>query len=113
MGAIEIEHGMAKYITDGQIYYVKQHFTPSLLPTDSRISRKFIVPETFFSYGPIEKIVSLLGLGRVNVVTVKLAHEMDLSLEDTNKLKDIVGPEFYFSRSCLPIYKRHTPTQGP
>lgn len=107
MGAIEIEHGMVKYITDGQIYYVKQHFTPSLLPTDSRISHKFIVPETFFSYGPIEKIVSLLGLGRVNVVTVKLAHEMDLSLEDTNKLKDIVGPEFYFSRAAYQ-YTRDT-----
>ncbi len=113
MGAIEIEHGMAKYITSGQIYYVKQHFTPSLPPTALRHSRKFIVPETFFSYGPIEKMVSLLGLGRVNIVNVKLAHEMDLSLEDTKKFKNIVGAEFYFSRAAYQYTKDALPHKDP
>ncbi len=98
MGKIELEHGMVKYITNGEIYYVKQHFNPSLLP--NRSSSKFVVHETFFSYGPIEKIVSLLGLGRVNVVSVKLADDMNLSQEDKDKLTELVGPEFYFSRAA-------------
>jgi len=109
MGTIQLEHGMAKYIANGHIYYVKQHFTPSLLPTDPRHARKFIVPETFFSYGPIEKIVSLLGLGRVNVVSVKLAHEIDLSPEETDQLKSLVGPEFYFSRAAYQYTKDTLP----
>ncbi len=105
MGKVEIEHGMAKYTTNGEIYYVKRHFTPSIIP--GSISHRFLVHETFFSYGPIEKIVSLLGTGRVNVVSVKLASEMNLTGEDRERLTEIVGPEFYFSRAAYQ-YDRNT-----
>ena len=46
MGTIEIERGMVKYITsDGEIYYVKQHFPPSIPPVTERTSQKLLVPE--------------------------------------------------------------------
>ena len=113
MGTIEIEHGMVKYITDGEIYYVKQHFKPSIPPVSQASSQKLVVPERFFSYGPIEKIVSLLGLGRCNVVSVKLADEMDLSPEDMNTLVNLVGPEFYFSRAAYQYTKETLPHADP
>lgn len=111
MGRVELDHGMARYVVNGEIYYVKRHFTPSLLP--NRSSRRFVVHETFFSYGPVEKIVSLLGTGRVNVVSVKLAHEMNLSRENIEKLTELVGPEFYFSRAAYQYDKSALPHQDP
>lgn len=101
MGRVEIEHGLVKYIVDDEIYYVKQHFDPSFLP--GRSSRKFLVHETFFSYGPIEKIVSLLGIGRVNVVAVKLDHEMKLSRENRQEAQGIGGAQVLLLQGRLPI----------
>ncbi|NLC16131.1 MAG: hypothetical protein GX784_07425, partial [Firmicutes bacterium] len=94
-----------------EIYYVKQHFDPSFLP--GRSSRKFLVHETFFSYGPIEKIVSLLGIGRVNVVAVKLDHEMKLSRENRQELRELVGPKFYFSKAAYQYHKDSLPHKDP
>ena len=114
MGTIEIERGMVRYITsDGEIYYVKQHFPPSIPPVTERTSQKLLVPKRFFSYGPIEKIVSLLGLGRCNVVTVKLAHEMHLTFEEFEMLQEMVGPEFYFSRAAYQYTPDTLPHKDP
>jgi hypothetical protein len=113
MGTIEMERGMVKYITSGEIYYVKQHFKPSIPPVPQSSSQKLAVPERFFSYGPIEKIVSLLGLGRCNVVNVKLADEMDLSSEEMQTLVNLVGPEFYFSRAAYQYTKETLPHTDP
>lgn len=111
MGRVKLEHGLVKYIADDKIYYVKQHFDPSLMPGHS--SHRFVVHETFFSYGPIERIVSLLGIGRVNIVSVKLEHEMDLSHEDREKLTELVGPKFYFSRAAYQYDKNSLPHKDP
>jgi len=104
VGNIEVEGGIVKYVSRGAIYYVKEHFGPSLScfkgegSPDSRKTGR--IPESFFSYGPIEKIVSLLGQGRANVVEVRLSHELDLSPEEERNLREAVGPHFYFSRSA-------------
>ncbi|MGI6661764.1 MAG: hypothetical protein ACOX34_08880 [Bacillota bacterium] len=111
MGRVEFEHGLVKYVVDDEIYYVKQHFEPTLMP--KRSSRKFLVHESFFSYGPIEKIVSLLGIGRVNVVSVKLEHELKLSQENRDKLTELVGPKFYFSKAAYQYDKSSLPHKDP
>lgn len=112
MGKVKLDHGLVKYVTDDdEIYYVKQHFDPSFIP--SRASRSFLVQETFFSYGPIEKIVSLLGIGRVNIVSVKLEHEINLCRKDKEMLTELVGPKFYFSRAAYQYDKTSLPHKDP
>jgi hypothetical protein len=102
MGTIIAEHGTVKYVVNGATYFVKESFAPSAqvfrekLPPHKRKG----VPETFFSYGPVEKLVSSLGLGRCNMVSIRLASEMGLPPEDKRELEHIVGPDFYFSRSA-------------
>ena len=102
MGTIIAEHGTVKYVVKGATYFVKENFAPSVQVFKEAIpSRRWRgIPETFFSNGPVEKLVSILGLGRCNVVSVRLASDMDLTPEEVEELTRLVGPTFYFSRSA-------------
>ena len=110
MAKVEFEHGLITYSINGEIYYVKRHFPPTIPPNRSS---RFLVHETFFSYGPIERIVSLLGIGRVNVVSVKLSGDMDIGCVNIEKLKELVGPEFYFSKAAYQYDPHYLPHQDP
>ena len=81
MGTITVDDGLVKYSTGGTTYYVKHNFAPSVQVFQAEVPQKKRrgIPETFFSNGPVEKLVSLLGLGRCNVVLVKLASDLELS----------------------------------
>lgn len=102
MGTIIAEHGTVKYVVKGATYFVKENFAPSVqVFREALPSRRWKgIPETFFSNGPVEKLVSILGLGRCNMVSVRLASDMDLTPEEEEELKRLVGPTFYFSRSA-------------
>lgn len=111
MGTIEVENGLVKYITKGSTYYVKQNFAPSVQVFKAEVPARQQkgIPETFFSNGPVEKLVSLIGAGRANVVSVKLASDLDLTLSEHESLTDAVGPDYYFSRSTGDYSKDNLP----
>ncbi|QUL98787.1 MAG: hypothetical protein IMF26_01520 [Candidatus Fermentithermobacillus carboniphilus] len=122
MGQIIVEQGIVKYKKDGATYFVKRHFAPSIDFADGRRDsaldkpRRYgtkTIPESFFSYGPIEKMVSSLGSGRVNVVAIKFKSEMDLDAEEVSKLQELVGPDFYFSRSGWDYTPESLPHRDP
>jgi len=102
MGTIIAEHGIVKYVVKGATYFVKENFAPSVQVFREAIPSKRWkgIPETFFSNGPVEKLVSILGLGRCNMVAVRLASDMDLEPGEEEQLRKLVGPTFYFSRSA-------------
>lgn len=109
MGTIIAEHGTVKYVVKGATYFVKESFAPSdqVFREELPPRRRKGIPETFFSNGPVEKLVSVLGLARCNMVTVRLASEMGLTPDEEERLKSLVGPTFYFSRSAYD-YTPHT-----
>lgn len=113
MGKVIAEGGLVKYVTDGATYFVKESFCPTVLPVESAGARKWSIPEVFFSYGPAEKVVSLLGLARANVVSVKLASDMDLDPEEFRELQGLVGPDFYFSRAAYEYSRDMLPHRDP
>ena len=64
MGTITAEHGTVKYVVKGATYFVEENFAPSVQVFKEAPSRRWRgIPETFFSNGPVEKLVSILGLG--------------------------------------------------
>ncbi|HHX27831.1 MAG: hypothetical protein ACOX5Q_01730 [Bacillota bacterium] len=115
MGTIIAEHGTVKYVVKGATYYVKENFAPSVQVFKAELHprRWKGIPETFFSNGPVEKLVSILGLGRCNMVTVKLASDMELTPEEKEELTRLVGPTFYFSRSAQDYTLDRLPFDDP
>lgn len=115
MGTITVEGGLVKYSTGGVTYYVKHNFAPSIQVFQQEVPQRKRkgIPETFFSNGPVEKLVSLLGLGRCNVALVKLASDLELSQQERDQLTDAVGPDFYFSRDALSYTKESLPHDDP
>lgn len=115
MAKIEIDNGLVKYIVGGNTYYVKQNFAPSVQVFEAEVParQRVGIPETFFSNGPVEKLVSLLGAGRANVVSVKLASDLSISLSDHEALAYAVGPDYYFSRSTGDYSKDNLPHTDP
>jgi hypothetical protein len=115
MGTIVVKDGTVKYVTGGVAYYVKQNFAPSIQVFEAEVPQKKRkgIPETFFSNGPVEKLVSLLGLSRCNVVLVKLASDLDLSPSERDQLTEAVGPNFYFSRDARSYRKESLPHDDP
>lgn len=115
MGTIVAKNGTVKYTTAGVTYYVKQNFAPSIQVFEAEVPQRKRkgIPETFFSNGPVEKLVSLLGLGRCNVVLVKLASDVDLSPAERDLLTEAVGPEFYFSKDAASYSKDTLPHDDP
>ncbi len=115
MSTVVAQDGKVKFITAGVTYYVKENFAPSIRVFEAEVPQKKRrgIPETFFSNGPVEKLVSLLGFGRCNVVMVRLASDMNLSPGDKEKLTMAFGPSFYFSRDALSYAKEHLPHDDP
>lgn len=115
MGTIHIDGGLVKYITENATYYVKENFAPSIQVFREEVpaSKRKGIPETFFSNGPVERIVSLLGAGRCNVVSVKLAADMGLCEDEKIQLTEAVGPDFYFSRATEDYRPEDLPLQDP
>ncbi len=115
MGTIIAEHGTVKYVVKGATYYVKENFAPSVQVFKTELSPRQWkgIPETFFSNGPVEKLVSILGLGRCNMVTVKLSADMELTPEEEKELTQLVGPTYYFSRSAQDYTLDRLPHDDP
>lgn len=115
MGTVIAERGTVKYVVKGATYFVKENFAPSAQVFRAELPphRRKGIPETFFSNGPVEKLVSTLGLARCNMVTVRLANEMDLSPEEEAELKHLIGPTFYFSRSAHDYTRDMLPFDDP
>ncbi len=115
MGIICINKGAVKYVAHSATYYVKENFAPSLqvFREEVPVHKRKGIPETFFSNGPVERIVSLLGAGRCNVVAVRLAQDLDLTERDRILLTEAVGPDFYFSRSVDDYRPEDMPHQEP
>jgi len=115
MGTIVAQGGTVKYSTGGATYYVKENFAPSIqvFKTEVPQKRRRGIPETFFSNGPVERLVSLLGTGRCNVVVIKLASDVDLASEERAKLAELVGPDFYFSKDAYSYTKEMLPHDDP
>ncbi len=115
MGVIKIKDGLVQYITQNATYYVKENFSPSIQVFKEEVpaSKRKGIPETFFSNGPVERIVSLLGAGRCNVVNIKLAADLGLSQEEKTQLTEAVGPDFYFSRATHDYRPGDLPLQEP
>lgn len=115
MGTIIAEDGQVKYVVKGATYFVKENFAPSTqvfraeLPARSHGE----IPETFFSNGPVEKLVSILGLARCNMVTVRLSSEMGLRPDEEEKLSYLLGPTYYFSRSAYDYTQKTLPFDDP
>ena len=102
MGTIVARDGTVRYTVGGVTYYVKENFAPSIQVFEAEVPQRKRrgIPETFFSNGPVEKMVSLLGAARCNVVVVRLASDMDLSPKERDRLAEAVGPTFYFSKDA-------------
>ena len=115
VGTIVARDGTVKYITAGVTYYVKQNFAPSIQIFQAEVPQRKRkgIPETFFSNGPVEKLVSLLGLARCNVVLIKLASDLELSPPQRDRLTEAVGPDFYFSRDASTYTKESLPHDDP
>ncbi len=115
MGTIYIDNGIVRYVTQNGTYYVKENFAPSIQVFREEVpaNKRKGIPETFFSNGPVERIVSLLGAGRCNVVSVKLAADIGLTEHERIQLREAVGPDFYFSRAAEDYGPGDLPLQDP
>ncbi|HHW26065.1 MAG TPA: hypothetical protein GXX23_01845 [Firmicutes bacterium] len=115
MSRIQIDQGTVTFKVKDATYYVKQNFAPSIQVFKAEVpySKRKGIPETFFSNGPVERIVSLLGANRCNVVNVRLASDMDLTQEERDILTEAVGPDFYFSRSAYDYKPSDLPLKDP
>jgi hypothetical protein len=115
MGTVTAEKGTVKYVSAGATYYVKENFAPSIQVFMAEVPQKKRrgIPETFFSNGPVEKLVSLLGYGRCNVVIVRLSGDMNLTADDLEKLAIAVGPSYYFSKDAQSYDKESLPHDDP
>lgn len=112
---IVAQGGVVKYTAGGVTYFVKENFAPSIQVFEAEVQQKKRrgIPETFFSNGPVEKLVSLLGLTRCNVVTIRLSREMNLSPLEQAQLSEAVGPTFYFSRDAHSYTRETLPHDDP
>lgn len=115
MGTVIAQGGTVKYISSGVTYYAKENFAPSIQVFEAEVPQKKRrgIPETFFSNGPVEKLVSLLGFGRCNVVMVKLASDMELTQSDRDNLALALGNSCYFSRDANSYSKANLPHDDP
>lgn len=115
MGVITVQGGVVKYESAGVTYYVKENFAPSIQVFEAEVParKRKGIPETFFSNGPVEKLTSLLGFGRCNVVLVKLAADMGLTDEERRMLEMALGPSYYFSRDAKSYSKDTLPHDDP
>jgi hypothetical protein len=115
MGTITVQGGVVKYESAGVTYYVKENFAPSIQVFEAEVPAKKRkgIPETFFSNGPVEKLTSLLGLGKCNVVTVKLAQDMGLTDDERKMLQLAIGPSYYFSRDAKTYTRESVPHDDP
>lgn len=115
MGTITVSDGTVRFESAGITYYAKENFSPSIQVFEAEVPKKKRkgIPETFFSYGPVEKLVSLLGLDRANVVMVRLSSEMSLTDKDREHLLAAVGPSYYFSRDAQSYGRENLPHDDP
>jgi len=115
MRTIIVHDGTVKFESAGVTYYVKENFAPSIQIFEAEVPQKKRkgIPETFFSNGPVEKLVSLLGFGKSNVVMVRLASEMGLSDSERDQLALVLGPSYYFSRDAQSYSKETLPHDDP
>lgn len=112
---IVAQGGTVKYTTGGVAYFVKENFAPSIQVFEAEVplKKRRGIPETFFSNGPVEKLVSLIGLTRCNVVAVRLANEMNLTPLEQARLAEAVGPTYYFSRDAQSYTPEMLPYDDP
>ncbi len=115
MSRIQVNQGTVTFKVKDATYYVKQNFAPSIQVFKAEVParKRRGIPETFFSNGPVERIVSLLGANRCNVVNVRLASDMDLTEKERDLLTEAVGPNFYFSRSATDYKPKDLPLNDP
>lgn len=115
MGTITVKDGTVRFVSAGVPYYVKENFAPSIRVFEAEVPQKKRkgIPETFFSNGPVEKLVSLLGFDRCNVVMVRLASDMGLTSDERDSLAMVLGPSYYFSRDAQSYTRETLPHDDP
>ena len=115
MSRIHVDQGTVTIRVKDATYYVKQNFAPSIQVFKAEVParKRRGIPETFFSNGPVERIVSLLGANRCNVVNVRLASGIEITSKERDLLTEVVGPDFYFSRSATDYRPSDLPLNDP
>jgi hypothetical protein len=115
MSRIHVDQGTVTIKVKDATYYVKQNFAPSIQVFKAEVParKRRGIPETFFSNGPVERIVSLLGANRCNVVNVRLASGIEITSKERDLLTEVVGPDFYFSRSATDYRPSDLPLNDP